>query len=748
MYHDISFGGEMRRLRESAGLSLAALASRTHYSKGQLSKVETGKARPTLKLAVSCDEVLAADGALAELFGSMGPAVRRRRHRIAPVSGIPRDIAELSGRGTALDHVLRVLSAPDSGIAGVARVCVISGMGGVGKTALAVRATHLSRALFPDGCLFIDLHGYSGTSAVPSGEALDRLLRRLGEPADSIPVNPDDRAAVLRDRLEGKRLLLFLDNARDAAQVTPLLPAASSCRVLITSRSTLTSLDDAHRIKLDPLPLPDAIDLVKAIAGDRLSAAGVQEDEFRAVALWCGCLPLAIRIAAACTQAEPWPDRPWLTAGNRLAKLDDGDRGVSRAFEYSAQGLPETLRATFALLGQHPGPDFDAAAVAAITSTEEAEARRRLRQLVDASLVMPGDQPGRYFLHDLVRDFAQQFAGVLAEAVLAEAVRRLIDHYLRGLDAADRVLTPHRQRDGMVPATVSGAGHELGSYQKALAWISTERDNLAAVCTLAFDTGLDERCWQLAFALRGYLFITKERALWIKAHELAVAAAHRAGNAQAEAISFNNLGLAHLEGGDYDAAASCYDSAAALFGRIGDDHGRNTALAHHAWVHVRRGELDAGLEESLRALTYVKRAGLARNEAILLRDTALIEVELGRLADAISRLLEALTMFTTLGLHVDAAMTCNSLGEAYRCLARPGDARAAFRAALKLGAAYGSPFEEARSRCGLGEIAAAEADFAEAGTQWDLALNHYLALGDTGGQDRVRSRLGTLRSGG
>jgi len=746
------FDRELRRLRQAAGLSLAGLAALTHYSKSQLSKIENGKARPSLPLAVNCDEVLHADGALTDLLGSIEPRMTRRRRRIAPVSGIPRDTAAFYGRGAVLDRVLSALSAPGPDISGVAGICVISGMGGVGKTALAVRATHLSRALFPDGCLFIDLHGYSEASAVPTADALDRLLRRLGVPAESIPLDADDRAAAFRDRLEGARVLLFLDNVRDVAQVTPLLPAASGCRVLITSRSNLSSLEDADRVRLGPLLLPDATDLVTALASERLAAAGVPDAEFGAIARWCGCLPLAIRIAAARIRDDPWPDRPWLGETDRLDLLDDGERGLAAAFGYSVRGLPDPLRRLFALLGLHPGPDFDTAAVAALAAAlglaSEAGARARLRQLTDASLVMPGDQPGRYRLHDLLREFARRSAdSVCTEAIRDEAVRRLIDYYLHTLDAADRILTPHRQRTGMAPAADPAADCRIVDYQEALDWISAERDNLAAVCRLAFGTGLDERCWQIAFALRGFLFITQGRELWIQTHELAATAARRAGDPRAEAITLNNLGLAHLERGELETASSCYDQAAALFGRMSDNHGRNTALAHHAWVHVQRGEFGAGLEESLQALAYAKREGLVRNEAILLRDTALIEVELGRLADATARLLAALEMFTRLGLHIDAAMTYNGLGEAYRHLARAAEARAAFRAAAELGAAYGSPFEEARARCGLGEIAAGESDFAEARSQWNLALARYTALGDTGGDHRVRSWLEQVPSG-
>lgn len=236
------FGSELRRLRESAGLSLVGMSALTHYSKSQLSKIENGKACPTLTLAVRCDEILHADGALTELMGTLERSAGRRRRGAVPVSGLPRDTAKLYGRGAALDRVLAVLGAPDSSVPGVAGVCIVSGMGGVGKTALAVRAAHRLRALFPDGCLFVDLYGYARTPAVTPSDALDRLLRRLGVPAENIPSHLDDRAALFRDRLEGKRVLLFLDNARDAGQVMPLLSAASTCRVLITSRNSLTAL--------------------------------------------------------------------------------------------------------------------------------------------------------------------------------------------------------------------------------------------------------------------------------------------------------------------------------------------------------------------------------------------------------------------------------------------------------------------------------------------------------------------------
>lgn len=493
--------------------------------------------------------------------------------------------------------------------------------------------------------------------------------------------------------------------------------------------------------------MPDAVALVQALVSGRRPAASVPETEFRAIALWCGCLPLAIRIAGARIRDDPWPDKPWASESSHLITLDDGERDLTSVFEYSLCHLPAPLRRMFALLGLHPGPDFDAPVTAALAGADLASSSRHLRLLADASLLTREDRVGRYCLHDLLREFARHVGdNVLTESARNDGILRLIDYYLHTVDAADRILTPYRQRNGMAPA--EPAGRELGSYEEALAWITMEQDNLAAVCRMAFDAGLDERCWQIAFALRDFLFITKQREPWIATHQLAVAAARRAGNPHAEAVSLNNLGLAHLQHGDHETAASCYDQAAVLFGRIGDDHGRNTARAHHAWVHVQRGELDEALAESLTALGHAKREGIPRYAAILLRDTALIELKLGRHADAISRLLDALETFTKLGLHVDAAMAFNCLGEAYHRLARTAEARAAFRHAVELSSSFGSPFEEARAYCGLGTIAAGEADFDDARSHWNRALACYAVLRDTDNEDRMRSWLAAVPSGG
>jgi tetratricopeptide (TPR) repeat protein/transcriptional regulator with XRE-family HTH domain len=751
------FGAELRRLRKSAGLSLAGLSDRIHYSKGYLSKVENGRARPNPALAGRCDDALRTGGALASLMAALELTAPRRRNKTRPPSGLPRDTTNFQGRAAELGRISAVLGAEGPGEPGLVVVCVVSGMGGVGKTALAVRAAYRLRPSFPDGCLFIDLAGYAATAAVAPTDALDRLLRRIGVPPESIPAHPDDRAAAFRDCTDGKRLLLIFDNVRDVSQILPLLPAASGCRVLITSRNRLTALEDAHRVELEPLPLPDAMDLVQALVRASPSSMPADEPEIRRIALWCGRLPLAIRIASARFRANPWPDDPAFDnpaldgCGKRdepgLAEFDDGERDLASVLEYSLRRLPPALRHAFALLGLHPGPDLDAEAAAALVGTSQPVARQQLRLLLDTNLLTAADRPGRYRFHDLLRSFARDRAdAILPRAEQDEAVRRLTEYYWRALDSADRILTPHRYRAGMEPGE-SPTGRSWRSYADALAWATAEQDNLAATCRAAFAAGLDDRCWQIAFALRGFLFIAKEWDLWIETHDLAVAAASRAGDVRAEAATLNNLGLAHLERGDHDAAAALYDRARALFGRLGDNHGENTALAHHAWVWFHRGDFDQALRESLTALDFIQREGPPRNKAILLRDTALIEIELGQHRDAMLRLQEALAAFTALELHVDAAMALNCFGEAYHRLRMLDDAREAFLLAAERSRSSGSPFEEARAHDGLGIIAAEESDWERALLHWLLALARYTTLRDNRRGAQVRSRLAAVPPG-
>ncbi|WP_063006028.1 helix-turn-helix transcriptional regulator [Nocardia salmonicida] len=636
---------------------------------------------------------------------------------------LPRDIAVLHGRERELDEVITVVG--DGGT-----VCVLSGLGGVGKTALAVRAARHLLSRFPDGCLFLDLRGYAAGPVVAPAVAAGALLRQMGVAAESIPAQPDSRLLLLRDKLGAGKYLVLLDNVVDSAHVAPLLPGAGACAIIVTSRGTLNGLDEVDRVPIGRLSEDDALALLDRLTRGLPPGRVPSASQRAAIARQCHGLPVAIRIAAAILRSEMWPMAEHGEPLVALEMLHDGDRDVESLFEYSVVRLPpESVRA-FTVLGLHPGTSFDIGSGAALMGIEPADMWRHLRLLIEVSLLEPAAR-GRYRCHDLVREFARRRAAVHCDRATARAALvRLVEHYTAFADGMDRVLTPSRHRGEMAPGPRRVAATEP-TYQEAMLAMTAERDNLAAVARAAFEHGLDEQCWQIAFAVRGFAFIAKDIELWTETHELAVTAAVRAGNQYAEAVTCNNLGLALMTEGEPAAAAVRYEQARALFVRLGDRHGEHTALAHQAWVHVRRREFEQALELSLRALAFADLHGAPRNRAILLRDTALIEVSLGRHLDALPRLLEAAEMFRTFNLFADEAMTANVLGDAYLSLGDFSDAREAFEHAVALGQMACSAAEQARGHAGLAKVADARGEQAVARHHRRSVIDLSTQVGDT-----------------
>ncbi|WP_346110009.1 ATP-binding protein [Nonomuraea maheshkhaliensis] len=289
---------------------------------------------------------------------------------------------------------------------GTQPVVFVTGMAGTGKTVLAVHAAHRLAPLFPDGQLFVDLHGHAqGAAPVEPGDALARVLRTLGVPAEHVPWHLDDRAALYRSVLAGRRLLIVLDDAAGEHQLDPLLPATPGCRVIVTSRHRLTCPGDARILSLDTLPLTEAVALFVRTAGCDPDAP---PDALAEIVRRCGLLPLAIRLAAARLQAHPsWNachllDR--LTT-DRLAELVAGHQSVTGALNRSYERLPPDQRRAYRLLGSAPHPSFTLGTAAALLNTTVDRASRLLDPLLDAHLLQE-PSPGRYRLHDLVHAHA------------------------------------------------------------------------------------------------------------------------------------------------------------------------------------------------------------------------------------------------------------------------------------------------------------------------------------------------------
>jgi tetratricopeptide (TPR) repeat protein/transcriptional regulator with XRE-family HTH domain len=734
------FGGELRRLRLLAGLSQSQFAVLIHYSKGYLSKVETGRAEANREFAQACDDALKAGGALLELAGDR-PRKRSVGQLAVTMSGLPPSTPHFVGRSAELARITEFLSAEHGAVA-----CALTGLPGAGKTALALRAAWTVAGSFPDGCAYLDLAGHvPEAQGVNAQDAFHPLLRMLGVPAEQIPSHPDARANLYRSVLRGKRCLFVLDNVRSARQVAPLLPSEQRCRVIITSRNRLNALDDAVHVTVDVLPGKTAVSLFRAIARERAESA--PDEVVARVVDRCGRLPLAVRIAAARFDGSPmWTledfDERLVDEASRLSTLNDGERSVAAAFSLSCQALTAAQMRLFALLALHPGRDVEVRSAAALADLSLVETQRLLDELGDVHLV---SQLGRNHItvHDLVRAFAgDRLLPGVAPAEQAAALRRLLDHSLVLTASSDEFLAPHRHRLRLSVGTLPEVSVRFTERTAAIAWIDAEWPNLVALCRAAAARGLHDQCWQLAFLLRDFFFLAKLWDVWIDTHLVAADAARVAGNGKALAITLNNLGMAHADRGELAVAIGYYEEALEQFRELEDPRGVTDALSNIAWAALYQGDPRRTVRDLGEARTSYLRMNAPRNAAIALRGMALAEVELGLYDDAVRHAEESQAEFAALGLELDVVMSANCTAWAHFGAGRLDDAAEHYARAVQLARTCGSQYEMARATTGLGNVDAARGHRATAVTHWAAADELHGGLNDVMvGETRARTSL-------
>ncbi|WP_406118202.1 NB-ARC domain-containing protein [Streptomyces sp. NBC_00989] len=395
----------------------------------------------------------------------------------------------------------------------VTRIAVISGMGGIGKTTLAVHWAPRIAHPFPDGQLYVNLRGFDpgGTTKDP-GEALRGFLEALGVPAQRIPVGEAAQTGLYRSLLAGRRALILLDNARDADQVRPLLPGSAGCLVVVTSRNHLFGLvtvEAARPLVLAQLKVPEAREsLARRLGAGRVSAEPRAVDE---IVARCAGLPLALAVVATRAAAHPGFPLAAIAAelreahGSLDAFTDPDPAGDVRAvFSWSYHTLSPGAARLLRLLSLHPGPDVALPGAAASAGVAPADVRPLLAELTRAHLLSE-HTPGRYSCHDLLRTYAMERSE--AEDAAADrdaAVHRLLDHYLHTAHAAGRRFSPAWTTSPLTEAQPGAGAVEFADDGAALSWYTAERRVLGDVVAVADRLGFDSHVWRFAWTLERF----------------------------------------------------------------------------------------------------------------------------------------------------------------------------------------------------------------------------------------------------
>ncbi len=547
----------------------------------------------------------------SELSGSAGDVVQARDvhggvHFHGPAQhdqhGVPQqlptDARGFVNRHAELEQLDQVLADEPA-----TRVLVIAGTAGVGKTSIALRWAHRTRASFPDGQLYADLRGYDLLAPLEPEQVLDRFLRALGVPPAALPRDIEGMAALYRSLVADRRMLILLDNAATAAQVRPLLPATAGCLAVVTSRGRLSGLtirEGARRLTLNVLAEADAVSLLRTLTAEHRPPDS--PEELAELALLCADLPLALRIAAERAASRPrMPLRELIqdlrdesSLWEALSAEDDGTSdGVRSVFAWSYRALPAEAARLFRLLGLHPGPEFSELAAAALSGLPPRRAHRLLDTLVGAHLVEQ-TAPDRYRFHDLLRAYANGQAHCDETPDECRQARlRVLGWYLHMADAAQARITPEERRVALVPLKTGVTPTVFHGHDDAMRWYEAEWENLVAATRVAATAGLRRLAWQLAVVLRALFMGQNQFRGWIATSQLGLAAARQDNDQHAEAELLESLGMAYTQSGQHERAVHAYEAALRLRQQVADQVGEALTLNGLGLAHLRRRRLAA-----------------------------------------------------------------------------------------------------------------------------------------------------------
>ena len=757
----LGFGGLLRQLRDDAGLTQDELAEAARVSQRAVSDLERGINRTARKdTALLLASALGLDGQARDLFvaaargrGTAEAVLAARQGGVpgafaaAATRALPRDIAAFTGREADLDQLVAALDGP-SASGGVVGIHAIDGMAGIGKTSFAVHAAHRLAERFPDGQFFVPLHAHTaGQRPVDPADGLASLLLAAGLAAAQIPPGLEARAARWRAHVAGRKILLVLDDAAGHEQVRPLLPGAAGSLVLITSRRRLTALEDSAVISLDILAPGEAAALLTRLA----ARAGIDaaDPAVGEITRRCGYLPLAIGLMAGQLKHHPARTVGQLAAdltaaADRMALLQAENLSVTAAFDLSYQDLTEDLQRLFRRLGLIPGPSFDAYAAAALDGTSLGKARRQLDELYDQHLLTePG--PGRYQLHDLLREHARALATTDDQADRDAAAGRVLDYYLHTALAAGRHFEPRasayrRPLPGHPPAQAP----DLSALRQAAAWLDAERANLHAAADYATTPGRSRHAIAIPAAMSGFLAAHGHWDQSAALHQSALAAARRAGDRLGEADTLSTLGALQRNTGDYLAAAASLAQALALYREAGDQPGQAWTLDQLGMLRALTGDYPVATASHQQALALFSALGDRPGQAWTLNGLGLVRQLTGDYPAAVASQQEALTLFRDIGDLHGQAYALNSLGVIQEETGDYPAAAASQQQALTLFRDIGHRLGQAHALNDLGLVQQQAGDYPAAAASHQQALTLFGDLGNLLGQAEALNRLGEL----
>ncbi|MGX7671590.1 BTAD domain-containing putative transcriptional regulator [Plantactinospora sp. DSM 117369] len=650
---------------------------------------------------------------------------------------LPPEVSGFAGRDTEVARLNTLLDSRDLRPGGAPGVLVLNGTAGVGKTALALHWSRRVAEHFPDGQLWVNLRGYDDRARVTPEHALTLFLRALGLPAAEIPADLDGQTGLYRSLMDGRRMLVVLDNAGDAEQVRPLLPGGTGCFVLVTSRSELSALvvtEGARTVRLDPFTAYQA----RQMLGSRLGRRRIDTEPGAVdrIVDACGRLPLALAIVAARAVARPAfalaeLDRQLADSEGGLDRFASPDTAVDvrAVFSWSYRTLSAPAARLFRRLGLHPTPELSAPAAATLVRADAARIRALIDELAAAHLVSE-HTPGRFVVHDLLHTYAAELTAEQdTPRVRTASQRRLVDWLTRSALHARPLLQPSESevrvpgppRD-VTPMTFSGE-------RQARQWYETERHNLITAVELALAQGFDDLCWRLAYAGWVHLHLTRAWGDLIRTHRAGLCAAERTGDPIGQAHMLSGIGTAYRSTRQTALAVQTHRQALEIFREMDDPAGIATVLSNLGAAYRDAGEHHRSLRCSRQAYALERAHGETGNMSISLYQIALTLTVAGRPAEAVPVITESLEIFRSLGHRRGEARALQAAATAHSQLGRHGAAIDHYQRAAEIYRDLDDRWYQAATLHRLGDALRTAGRRGDGRAVWQQALAVYEELG-------------------